>query len=138
MSLYNRLGNCKNPYQGNTKKVLCVCSAGLLRSPTAAVVLSQAPYNFNTRAAGIVPSFALVPVDAVLLTWADEVVCMTGEQKSELQEKLEKQGRSEVRVICLDIEDNFAYRDPELMRMIQVNYDLAHTKPAEVVETKDE
>ena len=52
MSLMNRLGNSKNPYQGDFKKVLCVCSAGLLRSPTAAWVLSNAPFNFNTREIG--------------------------------------------------------------------------------------
>lgn len=28
----NAMGNAANPYQGNYKKVLCVCSAGLLRS----------------------------------------------------------------------------------------------------------
>jgi predicted protein tyrosine phosphatase len=76
MSFMNRLGNCTNPYQGNTKKVLCVCSAGLLRSPTAAVVLSQEPFNYNTRAAGISTDYALVQVDDVLVTWADEIVCM--------------------------------------------------------------
>ncbi len=35
----NRWGNIDNPYQGSAKKVLCVCSAGMLRSPTAANVL---------------------------------------------------------------------------------------------------
>jgi len=32
-------------------------------------VLSQEPYNYNTRAAGIVDDYALVPVDEVLLNW---------------------------------------------------------------------
>lgn len=31
MSLMNRLGNADNPYQDRYKRVLCVCSAGLLR-----------------------------------------------------------------------------------------------------------
>ena len=47
MSKMNRLANTQNKYQGKYKKVLCVCSAGLLRSPTAALVLSQEPFNFN-------------------------------------------------------------------------------------------
>lgn len=76
----NRLDNARNEFQGEYKRVLCVCSAGLLRSPTTAVVLSSEPYNFNTRAAGLVREFALVPVDKVLLFWADEIVCMTADQ----------------------------------------------------------
>ncbi len=80
----NRMHNAGNLHQGQYKKVLCVCSAGLLRSPTTAVVLSKEPYNFNTRAAGCVPDYALIKVDAVLIHWADEIVCMewrTGRQR---------------------------------------------------------
>ncbi len=43
----------QNPYQGKYKRVLCVCSAGVLRSATTAVVLSKEPFNFNTRSAGL-------------------------------------------------------------------------------------
>lgn len=112
----NRLANSKNQFQGEYKKVLCVCSAGLLRSPTAAFVLSQEPFDFNTRAAGLVPDFALIPVDEVLLEWADEIVCMTKEQETELKTKTEKT------VICLEIPDNFAYRNPKLIEMIKEKY----------------
>lgn len=115
--LMNRLANCHNPYQGLNKRVLCVCSAGLLRSPTAAFVLSQKPYNFNTRAAGLVQDFALIPVDKVLLEWADEIVCMTEEQAGELG------GLTNKPIFCLGIEDNFGYRDPELMKLIANKYD---------------
>lgn len=119
----NRLANAANPYQGKFKKVLCVCSAGLLRSPTAAFVLSQEPFNFNTRASGLDPDFALIPVDDVLLAWADEIVCMSKSQSIELCEQTNKP------VICLDISDSFVYRDPELMRLIHVNYLRATEKP---------
>lgn len=120
--LMNRLANCKNEYQGRYKRVLCVCSAGLLRSPTTAVVLSQEPYNFNTRAAGLVPEFALVPVDKVLLSWADEIVCMTEEQGEALAELVKHR---EINVIVLGIEDSFAYRDPELVTLVKEKYDAA-------------
>lgn len=120
--LMNRLANCTNPYQGRYKHVLCVCSAGLLRSPTAAVVLSQDPYNFNTRAAGLVADFALVPVDKVLLHWANEIVCMTQEQGDILSEMVKDRG---INVIVLGIEDSYAYRDPELIEKIKTNYDKA-------------
>lgn len=120
----NRLYNARNPAQGDHKKVLCVCSAGLLRSPTAAVVLSQPPFNFNTRAAGIEESYALVPVDTVLLKWADEIVCMTDQHADMLEVKMEACG-STAMLHVLDIPDNFMYRDPELMGLIAERYKAA-------------
>lgn len=118
--LMNRLANCHNQYQGKFKRVLCVCSAGLLRSPTTAFVLSQEPFNFNTRAAGLTKEFALIPVDSVLLDWADEVVCMDAEQKEQLEKMLDE--AADTPVINLDIEDSYRYRDPELMEKIKQAY----------------
>lgn len=117
----NRLYNITNPGQGNYKRVLCVCSAGLLRSPTAAVVLAQEPYNFNTRAAGLVADYALIPVDMALLAWADEIVCMTPDQEMELRKLA-----PDKKIICLGIKDSFMYRDPELIKRIRDSYG-AHT-----------
>lgn len=112
----NRMWNARNPWQGDYKRVLCICSAGLLRSPTAAVVLSQEPYNFNTRAAGLDTGHALVPLDSVLLEWCDEIVCMTEEQKARLDLLTTKP------IICLDIGDSYAYRSPELIQLIKERY----------------
>jgi len=112
----NRLYNCKNPYQGKYKKVLCVCSAGLLRSPTTAEVLSREPYNFNTRACGFDVGHALIPLDEVLLAWADEVVVM-----DEYQEEMLKK-RTTTPIINLKIGDNFEFRDAELIQKIKDNY----------------
>jgi len=116
----NRLWNCRNPHQGDAKKVLCVCSAGLLRSPTAAQVLNQ-KYGFNTRAAGLDQGHALIPIDDVLLTWADEIVCMTKDQERVLKYSLETLGHT-TQVKCLDIEDSFAYMDSKLIELINSNY----------------
>ena len=112
----NRMYNAKNPFQGEHKRVLCVCSAGLLRSPTTAVVLSQPPYNFNTRAVGLDASFALIPLDDVLLEWADEIVCMNNSQRYRISEMTDKD------IICLDIEDDYRYRDPVLVKLIEERY----------------
>lgn len=120
MTSFNRLANIKNPYQGHFKKVLCVCSAGLLRSPTAAYVLSQDPFNFNTRAAGIEEDFALIPVDEALILWADEIVCMTEEHKNTLFHKFPD---LETKVIVLNIPDNFSFRDPDLEYLIKKAYE---------------
>ena len=115
MSKNNRLHTCKNPYQGDAKKVLCVCSAGLLRSPTAAVVLSQEPFNYNTRAAGL-REYALVQVDEVLLHWADEIVCMEMWMVYELAKMTDKV------IVCLDIPDEFNYRDNKLVELVKSRY----------------
>lgn len=116
----NRIYNANNPAQSDYKRVLTVCSAGLLRSPTAAVVLSQEPFNFNTRPAGIEESYALVPVDAVLVKWADQIVCMTQQHRDMLIAKFgEDAGR---KAVVLGIPDNFLYRDPTLMKLIAERY----------------
>jgi predicted protein tyrosine phosphatase len=110
----NRLWNCQNPSQGKFKRVLCVCSAGLLRSPTVAWFLSNEPYNFNTRAAGLDVGHALIPVDDVLIGWADEIVCMDERQAKALTERTSKP------VINLRISDNFEYRDKGLLHILKL------------------
>lgn len=117
--MHNRLYNAKNPWQGSAKKVLCVCSAGLLRSPTAARVLAET-YGYNTRAAGLDREHALIPVDDALLYWADEIVCMTQEQLKQIlncTNHLEGQ-----KYICLDISDDFGYMDKSLVELIKNRY----------------
>ncbi len=118
--LLNRIHNSSNPHQGDYKRVLCVCSAGLLRSPTAAWVLSQEPYGFNTRAAGIDFGHALVKVDTVLLSWADEIVVMNDQQGRQVEE-LGKNvlGFKTKPLHILNIPDVYAYRHPELIRLIR-------------------
>ena len=115
----NRIHNSSNPYQGKFKRVLCVCSAGLLRSPTAALVLSQEPFGFNTRSAGIEDDFALIPVDRVLVEWADQIVCMTIHHREELRERYPE---ADAKIVVLDIDDNYEYCDPELMKQIAEKY----------------
>jgi predicted protein tyrosine phosphatase len=119
--MMNRLHNVQNPYQGDAKKVLCVCSAGLLRSPTAAEVLSRDPYNYNTRAVGMSSDYALIVLDEVLLHWADEVVFM---EEGLLEDALEKFDKDPGKLwLNLDIEDNYRYRDEDLIFYIKDAYD---------------
>jgi predicted protein tyrosine phosphatase len=115
------MGNAQNPFQNDHKKVLCVCSAGLLRSPTAAVVLSQPPYNFNTRAVGCVTEYALIPIDEVLVEWADEIVCMEQSHVDRIQRDILHSGSKTF--VVLGIPDRFPYRDPELVEAIKASYD---------------
>jgi predicted protein tyrosine phosphatase len=103
------------------KKVLAVCSAGLIRSPTIAWVLSQKPYNHNCRAAGLESSYALIKVDNVLLQWADEIVCADTEHYDEIQYKL-KEIDKHMTLINLELPDQYGYRDPKLVKLIKQRY----------------
>ncbi len=118
---FNRLSNTHNPYQGGMKKVLCLCSAGLLRSPTLAFVLSNPPYNFNTRAAGVEKEYALIHVDLALIEWADEIVCAELEHTDYAKELLTNINITNQKkpVYNLDIPDNFRTRDPKLIEIIK-------------------
>jgi predicted protein tyrosine phosphatase len=110
MSNLNRLANTKNQYQGTRKKVLAVCSAGLLRSPTIAWVLSNKPFDFNTRACGITSEYALIPLDEVLVTWADEVVVVEDWMKDIVQSSF-----PEAVVHVVETPDMYPFRDEKLV-----------------------
>jgi predicted protein tyrosine phosphatase len=68
-----------------------------------------------------VAEFALVPLDDVLLEWADEFVCMTEEQGEEVRTRL-TEANLKTPVVVLNVEDRYAYRDPELVREITRAY----------------
>jgi len=120
--MFNRLANAHNKYQDLIAfpRTLTVCSAGMLRSPSIAWVLGNAPYNRNTRAAGVAQEYALVPVDEVLLEWADEIVCAEEEHKNEIKQMLKEfEVEEDKPVYALNIPDSFKYRDVKLIRLIQ-------------------
>lgn len=119
----NRLFNTQNSYQNfnKYKRVLCVCSAGLLRSPTMARVL-QEEYGYNTRAAGVSTEYALIPVDEYLLEWADEVVCADPVHMHCIYNSFPKYKKE---IICLDIPDNYGYMDEKLVEIIKQRYQEA-------------
>lgn len=110
-----------NSFQGDYKRVLTVCSANMLRSPTMAVVLSMPPYDYNTRSAGT-HSFALIPVTEDLLMWADEIVCADTEHALIIRDKL-MEYQLDKPIVNLRIPDNYEYRNPELIMMIRRRYD---------------
>lgn len=119
----NQLANVGNRFQTKTKKVLCVCSAGLLRSPTLANVLNI-KYGFNTRAVGADKEFALIPITQALIWWADEIVFVNFEAFSSLDQE-EKDEIEEVGVTktILNIEDDFDWMDANLRCKLLEQYD---------------
>ena len=117
----NRLANNKNRFQGDAKRVLCCCSAGLLRSPTTAVILSQEPYNYNTRAVGVSTEYALIPIDEVLVDWADEIVVMEPWQAEDVRHQFPN-GVKGKEIICLNVPDKYPRMDEELVAFIKKAY----------------
>ena len=113
-------GKHSNSFQGDYKRVLTVCSANMLRSPTMAHILSAEPYNFNTRSAGT-ESYALIPVTEDLLLWADEVVCADTEHALWVRGKM-MEWMLDKPIIDLNIPDNYEYRNPELIELIKERY----------------
>ena len=117
-----RIGNASNRYQGKYKRVLAVCSGGLLRSPTIAHTLAAEPYNYNTRSVGIDESYALNLIDQVLLEWADEIVCADTEHEITVKNLLMDIGITRKTVVNLKLPDVYPYRDRKLVHLIKKRY----------------
>jgi len=135
-----RIGNASNQYQGKYKRVLAVCSGGLLRSPTIAHTLAGDPYNYNTRSVGTNIDYALNLIDQVMLEWADEIVCADTEHEVAVKMKLLDIGITRKPVVNLKLPDIYPYRDRKLVHLIKKRYDqyLAGQAVTETDEDYDE
>ncbi len=119
----NQIGNATNPYQGPEKRVLTICSAGMLRSPTAAQVLTEA-YGFNCRSAGIAHDFCLVPVTEMLIYWAQEIVFMEQEHFNVFNWMWKDESVvTGMSYQILNIPDNYRRNDMTLRNLIKDAYD---------------
>ena len=118
----NRLANCENEFQGSFMRVLAVCSAGLLRSPTIARVLIRDFDNVNPRPVGTSSEYALVPLDMVHLKWAHLIICANDEVMRFVTTALEE-CKLERKVVHLNIPDMYNFADPELERIIRDELD---------------
>lgn len=130
-STMNALHNVSNPHQGKEKRVLCLCSAGILRSARLAQILQQ-DYNCNTRSAGVA-DYALILVNTALLMWADEIVCVEQEVYNQLMYDIKNTFANEptqhiaiqTKTIILDIPDIYERMNPTLQRIIIEQYEEA-------------
>lgn len=120
----------KNMHQGIAPRVLFVCSAGLLRSPTAAAYANSS-YGWNTRSAGSEPAYALIPVTQTLLDWADMVVFVNEENEHSVLQSFAQTFKS----VTIDVEDSYDYMDPDLLNIL--HRELAQ-KVVPLVERKDD
>lgn len=64
-----------NKFQTSAKRLVFVCSVGMLRSPTAQMVATG--MGFNARACGSDVDIALIPLSCNLINWADTIVFMS-------------------------------------------------------------
>ena len=118
----NQLYNIHNEFQGKTKKVLCVCSAGLLRSATLQNMLIK-EYGYNVRNCGTEESYALIPISEALLLWADEMVFVNkANYRSVIMDLEEMVGLDLSKVFYLNIPDNYSFNDPKLVEICKQQY----------------
>lgn len=117
-----RDGVVHNPFQGKDKKVVFVCSMGILRSATGARIYA---HKYNTRSAGTWNE-ALIPLTATLLEWSNEVVFVNKHNYEQVkqyyvEELIDIDQRYNIKV--LDIPDNYNHMHPELIKAFNDQYE---------------
>jgi len=117
----NQLYNIHNEFQGTTKKVLTVCSAGLLRSATLQNLLIK-EYGYNVRNCGTDESYALIPISEALILWADEIVFVNRSNFEQVEYEI-KELSLLAKCYVLDIPDQYGFNDPELVKICKEQYD---------------
>lgn len=115
--MYN-YGVLKNQYQGEDKRVVFVCSAGILRSATGARLYA---HKYNTRCAGT-EDYALIPLTENLLGWADEVVFVHEYNFLRAAQKFDLD-LFPCAKFCLDIEDDYDHMEDSLVQLFIEQYE---------------
>jgi predicted protein tyrosine phosphatase len=98
------------------KHILFLCARNRLRSPTAEQVFASYP-GVEVASAGLAPD-AEEPLTGELVEWADLIFVMDRSLRAKLARRFRAQLKR-ARVICLDIPDDFAFMDPELVALLE-------------------
>ncbi len=108
-----------NECQGNASRYLFVCSAGLLRSATAAKVAIGLGYN--SRACGS-KEYALIPISVNLIYWAEKIFFVNEENHLDALDTFRKDAdmvsELKVKTVVWDIPDIYNYNDSVLVDTI--------------------
>jgi len=96
--------------------LLFLCSRNRLRSPTAEQVFASRP-GVETASAGLAPD-AEEPCSAELVEWADIIFVMERAHRAKLQRRF-RAHLKRARIICLDIPDDYAFMQPELVALLE-------------------
>jgi predicted protein tyrosine phosphatase len=115
--IFNTTTPYSNHYQGSAPRWLFVCSAGLLRSPTGAALAIKK--GLNARSCGSAIDYALIPISANLIMWAEKIVFVNEENYHESLELFKDyqmlHNLLTMRSLVLNIPDMYEYNDPELI-----------------------
>ena len=112
-------GAANNPFQGKDKKVVFVCSMGILRSATAARMYAG---KYNTRSAGTYDE-ALIQLSPILVAWANELVFVNKENFNMFQGRFEGDVPDALAIKVLDIPDCYEHMHPKLVEAFNVQYE---------------
>ncbi len=96
--------------------LLFICSRNRLRSPTAEAVFADYD-NLAAESAGLERD-ADVVLSSESLLWADLIFVMETSHRRKLNRQFGPWLKGK-RVICLDIPDQYAYMDPELIQRLK-------------------
>jgi len=97
------------------KRVLFVCSQNMLRSPTAEKIFSE--YGNLVVASAGVGIDAEIKLNNDYVSGSDLIFVMEEDQREILLKKFKKY-LNNVKVVCLDIPDQYDFMDPELIRIL--------------------
>jgi predicted protein tyrosine phosphatase len=110
----------------SVKRILFLCSRNKLRSPTAEHIFAGRP-DLEVASAGL-NADAETPCSAELIEWADLIFVMEKAHRTRLSQRFKRHLRN-ARIICLDIPDNYAFMQPELVHLLQTK--VARHLPAQ-------
>jgi predicted protein tyrosine phosphatase len=92
--------------------ILFVCNQNQNRSKTAADIFKD---KYKTKSAGL---YNQRPVSQKQIEWADTVIVMEDEQRTELSKRFPKYYLQK-RILSLEIPDVYKYNQPELVNKLQ-------------------
>ncbi len=98
------------------QRFLFVCSQNKLRSPTAEQIFSLRD-DIEVDSAGTNHD-AENPLSSELLKWADVIFVMERVHRSKIQRRF-RNALEGKRIVCLDIADDYAFMDPNLISLLQ-------------------
>ena len=104
------------PSSKRPRRVLFICHLNRSRSATAERVFCK-HHDLDVRSAGTA-SDARVQVNTRMLEWADVIFTMDNTQQEAL-ERLFPGHPALPRLICLDIPDDFAFLQPDLVKLLE-------------------
>ena len=94
-------------------KLLFICNQNQYRSPTAELLFKD---EYETKSAGLYSPFNQVTERQI--EWADIILVMEEEQRTELSKRFPKQYMKK-RILNLNIPDIYQYNDPALINELK-------------------